>query len=105
MTFRELHEEYIRTHNILTENNPVYSFIRDHEPGSGDEAAFFSYGTVAEAVGLVYTSGGDPAEEQRDFVEGMLDNCFEFLWEDCDIAVQRDAVKNGLTGIRVMKTN
>ena len=105
MTFRELHEEYILTHNILTKNNPVYSFIRDHEPRSGDKAAFFSYGDVAKAVGLVYTSDGNPADEQRDFVEGMLDNCFEFLWEDCDIAVQRDAVKNGLTGIRVMKTN
>lgn len=105
MTFRELHEEYILTHNILTKNNPVYSFIRDHEPRSSDEAVFFSYGAIAKAVGLVYTSDGNPADEQRDFVEGMLDNCFGFLWEDCDIAVQRNAVKDGRTGIRVMKIN
>ena len=102
MTFRE---QYILTHNILTKNNPVYSFIRDHEPRSSDEAVFFSYGAIAKAVGLVYTSDGNPADEHRDFVEGMLDNCFEFLWEDCDIAVQRNAVKDGRTGIRVMKIN
>lgn len=100
-----LQERYDRIHCRLTEHNRVYHFIRTHEPKSGAGATFFSYQTIAKFAGLHITDKDNLLDEARDYVECELDSCFDFLADDCGLAVQFDANKGGVRGIRVLKTD